>query len=88
MLRELEVVLQPDTRRRARWDERCSAVLVRFAGRCSNAEIADLIAAETGMRFKVKTVSDHRAALGLDSHRLNDWSAPLTRTRMIRRGRR
>jgi|FEC22Drversion2_1045045.scaffolds.fasta_scaffold00225_92 hypothetical protein len=74
--------------RRPLWDSRCAELLKSLADRHTNAELADLIAAQIGMRFKVKTISDRRAALGLEAPRFNGWSAPLTRTRMIRLGRR
>jgi len=61
---------------------------VRSAMLRSNAEIADLIAVETGMRFKDRTVAERRIALGLQSPCVNGWSAPLTRARMISLGRR
>jgi hypothetical protein len=68
-------------RRRPIWDQRCAGILLRLAGRLSNAEIADRIEAETGMRFKDKTISDRRSDLGLESPRSNDWTAPLRRWR-------
>jgi hypothetical protein len=75
VLAECQVVRRP----RPIWDRRCTAILTRLAARHGNAEVADLIAAETGMRFKEKTVSEHRAALGLDSPNRNDWTTPLRR---------
>lgn len=71
----------PSAARRPLWDGACAAILVECADRCTNAEIADLIAARTGMRFKPKTVSDRRAALGLGAPGRNDWTAPLRRLR-------
>src|SRR3982751_4555714 len=41
--------------RRLLWDAECAATLVECADRCTNAEIADLIAARTGKQFKAKT---------------------------------
>jgi hypothetical protein len=72
------------------WDERCAAILHReIARHCTNAQIAESIARETGQRFSVFVVSRYRAALGTDRRGLhNDWSAPLTRERMIRLARR
>ncbi|GEP56710.1 hypothetical protein [Reyranella soli] len=67
--------------RRPLWDTECASILVECADRCTNAEIADLIAARTGMRFKPKTVSDRRAALGLGAPGRNDWTSPLRRLR-------
>ena len=67
--------------RRLLWDAECAAILVECADRCTNAEIADLIAARTGKQFKAKTVSDRRAALGLDASGRNDWTSPLRRLR-------
>ncbi|MBY0317937.1 MAG: hypothetical protein K2X72_04385 [Reyranella sp.] len=63
------------------WDAECAAILVECADRCTNAEIADLIAARTGKRFKPKTMSDRRAALGLGAPCRNDWTSPLRRLR-------
>ncbi len=76
-------MLQPaeQSARRPIWDQRCASILTRLADRLSNAEIADRIAAETGMRFKDKTISDRRSDLGLSSPRSNDWTAPLRRWR-------
>ena len=71
----------PLARRRPLWDAQCAAILVECADRCTNAEIADLIAARTGMRFNPKTVSDRRAALGLGAPGRNDWTSPLRRLR-------
>jgi hypothetical protein len=56
------------------WDTRCAELLKSLAGRHTNAELADLIAAQTRMRFKVKTISDRRAALGLEAPHINGWS--------------
>lgn len=72
------------------WDEHCAAVLRRgVEARCTNAQIAASIAEETGQHFSVFAVSRYRAAFGDDRRgRRNDWSAPLTRQRMIRLGRR
>lgn len=66
-------------RPRALWDAACTDVLMRSAGRLSNTELADLIAAQTGKRFSSKTVSERRAALGLGKPRDNAWTAPLRR---------
>lgn len=68
-------------RRRPIWDERCAAALKRLAERHTNAEVADLLALETGMRFKEKTVSEHRVLLGLGSPNRNNWTTPLRRLR-------
>jgi hypothetical protein len=74
--------------RRPLWDSRCAELLKSLADRHTNAELVELIEAQTGMRFKVKTISDRRAALGLNSPCRNQWSAALTRSRMISSGRR
>ena len=76
MLREAEAPA-----RRPTWDQRCASILTRLADRYSNAEIADRIEAETGMRFKDKTISERRSDLGLESPRNNDWTSPLRRWR-------
>ncbi len=68
---------------RARWDRRCAEILRRNAHRYTNAEIAALIEADTGLRFRFDTISRRRAALGLDCPRRNDWAAPLRRWRML-----
>ena len=73
--------LAPPTRRRQLWDRRCNDILQQSAPDHTNAEITDLIEAETGMRFHVKTVSERRATLSLDCPRRNDWTAPLRRWR-------
>jgi hypothetical protein len=69
------------TTRRPLWDAECAAILIECADRCTNAEIADLIAVRTGKQFKAKTVSDRRAALGLGASGRNDWTSPLRRLR-------
>jgi hypothetical protein len=53
----------------------------RKAEHYTNREMAALIEAETGQRFKPDTISEHRAALRLNSPRRSDWSAPLRRWR-------
>lgn len=65
-------------RRREWWDDRCNAILLRDR-QLANAEIADRIAAETGLRFSTSAVSNRRAALGLGRYRANDWTSPLRR---------
>ena len=67
--------------RRQLWDAECADILAACADRCTNAEIVDLIAARTGKRFKAKSVSERRAALGLGAPRRNDWTNPLRRLR-------
>ena len=67
------------------WNERCSEILRRNAQRCTNGEIAEQIAAATGLRFSVSFVSRRRAALGLDRALRNDWSAPINRRRWLSR---
>ena len=71
----------PTARPRQIWDRHCTEIPQQSAPDHTNAEIADLIEAETGMRFHVKTVSERRATLGLDRTRRNDWTAPLRRWR-------
>jgi hypothetical protein len=63
------------------WDGRCSEILQREAGRCTNAEIAALIAAATGKRFSVWVVSRKRSALGLGRSHRNAWSAIFNKTK-------
>ena len=53
-------------RRRHRWTERCAEILRRNAQHYTNAEIAALIEAETGLRFTAFAVSRRRSAMGLD----------------------
>lgn len=45
----------------------------------SNADVALLIEAETGMRFSASVLSRHRAALGYGRSRANDWTSSLRR---------
>ena len=66
---------------RPRWDQRCTAIMTRHAATHTNAELAALIATETGLRFRASTVSEHRCALGLDTPRRNAWTGPLRRWR-------
>lgn len=65
-------------RRRQWWDDRCNAILLDNR-RLSNGEIAERIAAETGLRFSTSAVSLRRSALGLDRFKGNDWTSPLRR---------
>lgn len=68
-------------RRRQWWDDRCTRILLQNQQR-PNAEIADLIAAETGLRFSVSAVSSYRSALGCSGYKHdNDWTSPLRRWR-------
>ena len=69
------------SRGRSIWDAACTDILVRCAGHCSNAEIAARIAIQTGKRFSSKTVSNRRAAQGLDAPHRSPWTAPLRRWR-------
>jgi len=66
---------------RPRWDQRCTEIMTRNAQSCTNSELAALIEAETGQRFRPATISEHRAALGLDAPRRNDWTGPLRKWR-------
>ena len=67
------------------WNERYSEILRRNAQHYTNSEIAAQVEAATGLRFSVPFVSRRRAALGLDSPQRNDWSAPITRRRWLRK---
>ena len=51
--------MRVESRRRlaSRWDERCSEILQRMAGRHHDREICMSIAAETGKRFTSWTVA-------------------------------
>lgn len=60
-----------------RWDERCSEILRRMAGHYHDDEIAALIEAETGNRFRPRTVAEYRRASDLAPCRRNDWTAAL-----------
>ena len=66
---------------RPRWDRRCAEIMTRNAQHYTNSELAALIEAETGQRFKPETISEHRVSLGFDSPRRNDWTAPLRKWR-------
>ena len=76
-----EMQLDGLSRRRLKWDDRCTAILEDFAASRSNYEIVDLIAVRTGKRFSMHVVSRHRAALGLnnDGPSRNDWTSALRR---------
>jgi hypothetical protein len=71
--------MRVESRRRlaSRWDERCSEILQRMAGRHHDREICMSIAAETGKRFSSWTVAEYRRAGGLPACRRNDWTVPL-----------
>jgi hypothetical protein len=66
---------------RPRWDRRCAEIMTRNAATHTNVEVAALIEAETGLRFRPSTVSEHRSALGLETPRRNAWTAPLRKWR-------
>lgn len=66
---------------RVKWTPRCTQILVAKATECTNAELVDLIAAETGLRFSLDTVNTRRCLLGLDPPRRNQWTSPLRRWR-------
>jgi hypothetical protein len=61
----------------SRWDEQCSEILRRMAGRHHDREICASIAAETGKHFSPWTVAAYRRAGDLPPCRRNDWSVPL-----------
>jgi hypothetical protein len=67
--------------RRPRWNARCTSILVAMGEGASNAEIAERIAAETGLRFGIHAISRHRALLGVAAGgpQRNDWTSPLRR---------
>ena len=68
-------------RRRAVWDLRCMRILERACSedQRSNADVALLIEAETGMRFSESVLARHRAALGYGRSRPNEWTSALRR---------
>ena len=66
------------------WDDKCSEILRARAGAETNRQIVDAIEAQTGKRFTIFTVSRRRARLGLASKSRNEWSAAITRWRMVR----
>jgi hypothetical protein len=55
------------------WDARCSDILQRMAGHYHDHEIAAAIEAETGKRFRRRTVAEFRRVAGLAPCRRNDW---------------
>lgn len=59
------------------WDARCGEILRRMAGRYHDHEIAASIEAETGKRFRPRTVAEYRRAGDLPPCRRNNWTAPL-----------
>ena len=60
-----------------RWDERCSEIVRRMAGRSHEHEIAASIEAETGKRFMPRSVAEYRLVADLAPCRRNDWTATL-----------
>ena len=50
--------------RERRWDERCSEIVRRMAGHYHDHEIAVAIEAETGHRFRRRTVAEFRRLAG------------------------
>ena len=66
---------------RMKWTPRCTHILVAHATERTNAELVELIEAETGLRFSLDTVNTRRCLLGLDAPGRNDWTSPLRRWR-------
>ena len=64
-----------------RWDERCSEIVRRMAGHFHDHEIAASIEAETGKRFKRRTVAEYRRVADLAPCRRNDWTPALRKWR-------
>jgi hypothetical protein len=60
-----------------RWDERCSEIVRRMAGQHHDDEIAAAIEAETGKRFRRRTVQEYRRRAVLAPCRRNDWTRRL-----------
>jgi len=60
------------------WDDRCTEILLGAESR-SNAEIAQLIEAETGLLFSASVVCRRRRAAGLGRPRRNEWTSALRR---------
>jgi hypothetical protein len=60
-----------------RWDARCSEIVRRMAGHYHDDEIVASIEAETGKRFRRRTVAEYRRAGDLPPCRRNDWTAAL-----------
>ena len=60
-----------------RWDERCSEIVRRMAGHHHDDEIAAAIEAETGKRFRRRTVQEYRRGAGLAPCRRNNWARRL-----------
>jgi hypothetical protein len=60
-----------------RWDARCSEIVRRMAGHYHDDEIAAAIEAETGKRFRRRTVREYRREAGLAPCRRNDWTRRL-----------
>ena len=56
-----------------RWDERCSEIVRRMAGHYHDDEIAAAIEAETGKRFRRRTVAEYRRRAVLAPCLRNDW---------------
>ncbi|MBY0320956.1 MAG: hypothetical protein K2X72_19695 [Reyranella sp.] len=79
---------RPARKPRVKWTPHCTQILVAKATECTNAELVELIAAETGLRFSLDTVNTRRCLLGLDTPGRNEWTAPLRRWRPWQGGRR
>jgi hypothetical protein len=68
-------------KRRTQWSPRCTQILIANAPERTNAELVELIEAETGLRFSLDTVNTRRSLLGLETPGRNDWTSPLRRWR-------
>ena len=60
-----------------RWDARCSEIVRRMAGHYHDHEIAASIEAETGKRFRPRTVAEYRRAGDFAPCHRNDWTDAL-----------
>lgn len=70
-----EVKLRTSASRR--WDARCGEIVRRMAGHYHDHEIVAAIEAETGQRFRPRTVAEYRRCADLPPCRRNDWTVAL-----------
>ncbi len=67
--------------RQPRWQPEHTAILLMYAGKLHDREIAAMIEVQTGERFSADWIQRKRSDLGLDACRANDWTAPIQRAK-------
>lgn len=67
--------------RQPRWQPEHTAILLMYAGKLHDREIAAILEVQTGDKFSPWSVQQKRADLGLGPCKGNDWTAPIQRAK-------